>query len=143
MSATADAYLTPVIKEYIHSISKAFIGGLEGAKDTRCEFMQSDGGLADFRNFSGLRAILSGPAGGVVGFAQTSYDSEEDVPIIGFDMGGTSTDGMTPLLPFLRVNPPLVAVPFCLGAMDCSMSARSRLRHTQALLVIERAAHLP
>jgi 5-oxoprolinase (ATP-hydrolysing) len=53
--------------------------------------MQSDGGLVNSRNFSGLRAILSGPAGGVVGYAQTSYDPESGKPIIGFDMGGTST----------------------------------------------------
>ncbi|KAI5289977.1 hypothetical protein KEM54_002763 [Ascosphaera aggregata] len=92
MSATADAYLTPVIKEYINALSLSFIGGLDGARTTKCEFMQSDGGLVDFRNFSGLRAILSGPAGGVVGYAQTSWDDKEKVPIIGFDMGGTSTD---------------------------------------------------
>jgi 5-oxoprolinase (ATP-hydrolysing) len=91
MSATADAYLTPVIKAYIDSISANFKGGL-GAKGTRCEFMQSDGGLVDFRNFSGLKAILSGPAGGVVGYASTSWDIQERTPIIGFDMGGTSTD---------------------------------------------------
>ncbi|BFZ63712.1 hypothetical protein YB2330_004844 [Saitoella coloradoensis] len=90
-SATADAYLTPVIKTYIDSISSNFRGGL-GSHGSRCEFMQSDGGLVDFRKFSGLKAILSGPAGGVVGYAQTSYDEEEKVPIIGFDMGGTSTD---------------------------------------------------
>ncbi|KAG9841318.1 hydantoinase B/oxoprolinase, partial [Aureobasidium melanogenum] len=48
MSATADAYLTPVIKQYISSISENFRGGL-GAQNTRCEFMQSDGGLVDFR----------------------------------------------------------------------------------------------
>lgn len=53
--------------------------------------MQSDGGLVDFRRFSGLRAILSGPAGGVVGYSQTSYDGDAGKPIIGFDMGGTST----------------------------------------------------
>lgn len=91
MSATADAYLTPVIKNYIDSISANFQGGL-ASKTTRVEFMQSDGGLVDFRKFSGLKAILSGPAGGVVGYAQTSYDAEEKVPVIGFDMGGTSTD---------------------------------------------------
>ncbi|KAK2747079.1 hypothetical protein FQN55_005349 [Onygenales sp. PD_40] len=91
MSATADAYLTPVIKEYIDSISANFLGGLASGS-TRCEFMQSDGGLVDFRKFSGLKAILSGPAGGVVGYAQTSWDDEERVPVIGFDMGGTSTD---------------------------------------------------
>ncbi|OAL46694.1 hypothetical protein IQ07DRAFT_590232 [Pyrenochaeta sp. DS3sAY3a] len=91
MSAMADAYLTPVIKLYIDSISANFKGGFE-SHDTRIEFMQSDGGLVDFRKFSGLKAILSGPAGGVVGYAQTSWDSEEKCPILGFDMGGTSTD---------------------------------------------------
>jgi 5-oxoprolinase (ATP-hydrolysing) len=54
--------------------------------------MQSDGGLVDVSRFSGLRAILSGPAGGVVGYALTSYDPETKIPVIGFDMGGTSTD---------------------------------------------------
>lgn len=46
----------------------------------------------DVSKFSGLRAILSGPAGGVVGYALTSYDEETKIPVIGFDMGGTSTD---------------------------------------------------
>lgn len=91
MSATVDAYLTPVLKKYLDSISSNFIGGLS-SKSSRVEFMQSDGGLADHRKFSGLRAILSGPAGGVVGYAQTSWDAEERIPVIGFDMGGTSTD---------------------------------------------------
>lgn len=99
-SATADAYLTPEIRRYIDGFSKGFEGGLgaesvknagEG-KAARCEFMQSDGGLVDVSSFSGLRAILSGPAGGVVGYALTSYDEETKVPVIGFDMGGTSTD---------------------------------------------------
>ncbi|OIW31501.1 hypothetical protein CONLIGDRAFT_227419 [Coniochaeta ligniaria NRRL 30616] len=92
MSATADAYLTPVIKSYVDAISANFEGGLAGAHGCRVEFMQSDGGLVDFRQFSGLRAILSGPAAGVVGFSATSWDPEARVPIIGFDMGGTSTD---------------------------------------------------
>lgn len=92
MSATADAYLTPVIKSYIDSISANFEGGLHGSHGCRVEFMQSDGGLVDFRKFSGLKAILSGPAAGVVGYAATSWDPESRVPIIGFDMGGTSTD---------------------------------------------------
>lgn len=91
MSAMADAYLTPIIQEYISSIESNFAGGF-GSKRTRIEFMQSDGGLVDYRKFSGLKAILSGPAGGVVGYAQTSWDAEERKPIIGFDMGGTSTD---------------------------------------------------
>ena len=92
MSAAADAYLTPVIKTYIDSLSTSFEGGLAGQHACRFEFMQSDGGLVDFRNFSGLKAILSGPAAGVVGFASTSWDPIEKTPVIGFDMGGTSTD---------------------------------------------------
>ena len=99
-SACADAYLTPTIKKYIASFQAGFKGqlGTEGvpkegaAKRTRCEFMQSDGGLVDVDRFSGLRAILSGPAGGVVGYALTSYDPTTKTPVIGFDMGGTSTD---------------------------------------------------
>ncbi|CAH0054766.1 unnamed protein product [Clonostachys solani] len=89
MSATADAYLTPEIKRYISNFRKGFKGNLEGA---RVQFMQSDGGLVDISAFSGLRAILSGPAGGVVGYAKTSWHADDRVPVIGFDMGGTSTD---------------------------------------------------
>lgn len=100
MSATADAYLTPVIKSYVDSLSKNFIGGLHGSASKphgcRVEFMQSDGGLVDFRKFSGLKAILSGPAGGVVGYSTTSWDPDTSVPIIGFDMGGTSTKSPKP-----------------------------------------------
>ena len=92
MSAAADAYLTPVIRMYVDSISSSFRGGLGGQHSCRFEFMQSDGGLVDFRKFSGLKAILSGPAAGVVGFAATSWDPMQRVPVIGFDMGGTSTD---------------------------------------------------
>lgn len=99
-SACADAYLTPAIRKYIDGFQQGFEGGLgtasvkkkKGSKGARCEFMQSDGGLVDVDIFSGLRAILSGPAGGVVGYALTSYDPETKIPVIGFDMGGTSTD---------------------------------------------------
>ncbi|KUL81801.1 hypothetical protein ZTR_11428 [Talaromyces verruculosus] len=90
-SATADAYLTPVIGRYIDGFRSGFKDGLR-SEDTRCEFMQSDGGLVNFEKFSGLRAILSGPAGGVVGHARTSFDPADPKPVIGFDMGGTSTD---------------------------------------------------
>lgn len=89
MSATADAYLTPEIKRYVSNFKQGFDGDLKG---TRCQFMQSDGGLVDVEKFSGLRAILSGPAGGVVGYAKTSWHPDDGVPVIGFDMGGTSTD---------------------------------------------------
>jgi 5-oxoprolinase (ATP-hydrolysing) len=94
MSATADAYLTPVIRAYVDSFLANFSGDFSAADGSGpcCEFMQSDGGLVDYRRFSGMRAILSGPAGGVVGYAQTSWDENERRPVIGFDMGGTSTD---------------------------------------------------
>ncbi|KAK6219380.1 hypothetical protein LQW54_002110 [Pestalotiopsis sp. IQ-011] len=99
-SVCADAYLTPAIKKYIQGFQKGFEGGLgtrsvideKGSKGARCEFMQSDGGLVDVDKFTGLKAILSGPAGGVVGYAITSYDEKTKTPVIGFDMGGTSTD---------------------------------------------------
>ncbi|KAE8146980.1 Hydantoinase B/oxoprolinase-domain-containing protein [Aspergillus avenaceus] len=88
-SASADAYLTPVIKDYLTGFAKGFDGGLHGI---RCDFMQSDGGLVSHNSFSGLRGILSGPAGGVVGYANTCYDQSSRTPVVGFDMGGTSTD---------------------------------------------------
>ncbi|GAB0135107.1 hypothetical protein EsDP_00003456 [Epichloe bromicola] len=99
-SVCADAYLTPAIRRYIDGFQGGFEGGLgtqsvreeKGRKGARCEFMQSDGGLVDVDKFTGLKAILSGPAGGVVGYAMTSYDQETKIPVIGFDMGGTSTD---------------------------------------------------
>ncbi|KAJ4396706.1 hypothetical protein N0V93_000927 [Gnomoniopsis smithogilvyi] len=99
-SVCADAYLTPAIKKYIEGFQTGFEGGLgtksvmqePGDRGTRCEFMQSDGGLVDVEKFTGLKAILSGPAGGVVGYAITSYDRDTKIPVIGFDMGGTSTD---------------------------------------------------
>jgi 5-oxoprolinase (ATP-hydrolysing) len=91
-SATADAYLTPLTRDYIDGFRSGFIGELEDVNGARCEFMQSDGGLVGWQHFSGLKAILSGPAGGVVGFSKTCYDATRRKPVIGFDMGGTSTD---------------------------------------------------
>ncbi|KAL5340304.1 Hydantoinase B/oxoprolinase-domain-containing protein [Aspergillus crustosus] len=89
-SSSADAYLTPEIKNYLNGFASGFEGGnLDGV---RCDFMQSDGGLVSHDRFSGLRGILSGPAGGVVGYARTSYDGNSGTPVVGFDMGGTSTD---------------------------------------------------
>ncbi|XP_058684718.1 5-oxoprolinase-like, partial [Poecile atricapillus] len=54
--------------------------------------MRSDGGLTPMATFGGARAILSGPAAGVVGYARTTFDPRDGTPVIGFDMGGTSTD---------------------------------------------------
>ncbi|KAL3958123.1 hypothetical protein ACCO45_008701 [Purpureocillium lilacinum] len=68
------------------------IQGRNGGGSPKLLFMQSDGGLCSWKNFSGLRAILSGPAGGVIGYAQSCFDPATGTPVIGFDMGGTSTD---------------------------------------------------
>ena len=102
-SCTADAYLTPVLQQYIDGFFAGFDrslrdgvdqlsegkGGAEGSANvTRVEFMRSDGGLTDVKSFSGLHSILSGPAGGVVGFARTSWDEKRKQPVIGLDMGG-------------------------------------------------------
>lgn len=57
-------------------------------QDVDVLFMQSDGGLTPMEQFCGSRAVLSGPAGGVVGYAITSYSQMEKKPVIGFDMGG-------------------------------------------------------
>ncbi|CAK9830305.1 OPLAH [Anthophora retusa] len=88
-TACADAYLTPHIKQYLQGFSSGFKDELKGVNVL---FMQSDGGLTPMNSFNGSRAILSGPAGGVVGYAMTTYGKETDLPVIGFDMGGTSTD---------------------------------------------------
>ena len=85
-TTTVDAYLTPHIRNYLDSFRSGFSDNLE---NTQLLFMQSDGGLTDSENFKGSNAILSGPAGGVVGYAMTT---ELRQPVIGFDMGGTSTD---------------------------------------------------
>jgi 5-oxoprolinase (ATP-hydrolysing) len=98
-TATADAYLTPQIARYIAAFRSGFDGGLmaaeagKGAGAGRLAFMQSDGALAPVSSFSGHRAILSGPAGGYVGYARTTQWCGPDggppvVPpqVIGFDM---------------------------------------------------------
>ncbi|KAJ3228166.1 hypothetical protein HK099_006046 [Clydaea vesicula] len=96
-SACVDAYLTPCIQKYIEGFFSGFDDGLTYGKNSfsntvKVEFMQSDGGLTPVKKFSGFKAILSGPAAGVVGYALTSFDEVEGSSVIGFDMGGTSTD---------------------------------------------------
>jgi len=142
-TAAADAYLTPRVARYVRAFVSGFDGGLGRRDDARLLFMQSDGGLAPAGAFSGHRAVLSGPAGGYVGYARTTRwrgaarhcalaraaqaalrgragggggggpaasdaaddanasanadadaDADADAPpqVVGFDMGGTSTD---------------------------------------------------
>ena len=85
MSTTStDAYLTPILQEYIHQFRQGFDSNFD---QVSVLFMQSDGGLCEMSSFIGSKAILSGPAGGVVGYSASGAQ-----PLIGFDMGGTSTD---------------------------------------------------
>jgi 5-oxoprolinase (ATP-hydrolysing) len=92
-SATADAYLSPITQDYLASFARGFQGEFKDARNlNKLLLSQSDGGLVSFQKFSGLRAILSGPAGGVVGMAKTCWDKKDKTPVLGFDMGGTSTD---------------------------------------------------
>lgn len=90
-STVADAYLSPVINQYLQSFGEGFQGGLE-AFGNKLLFMQSNGGLCPWYKFTGLKAILSGPAGGMVGYGETCYDDVNNVAVLGFDAGGTSTD---------------------------------------------------
>ncbi len=83
-TTVVDAYLSPILRRYVDQVAGA-LGG------TRLFFMQSNGGLTDARRFQGKDAILSGPAGGIVGAVRTAEMGGFD-KIIGFDMGGTSTD---------------------------------------------------
>jgi 5-oxoprolinase (ATP-hydrolysing) len=83
-TTTVDAYLSPVLRRYVDRVA----AGMPGV---RLQFMQSNGGLTDARAFQGKDSILSGPAGGIVGMARVSQAAGFD-RVIGFDMGGTSTD---------------------------------------------------
>ncbi len=83
-TTVVDAYLSPILRRYVDRVAAA-------TGDARLMFMQSNGGLTDAHLFQGKDAILSGPAGGVVGMARTAEAAGFD-HVIGFDMGGTSTD---------------------------------------------------
>jgi 5-oxoprolinase (ATP-hydrolysing) len=83
-TTVVDAYLSPVLSRYVHEVARQLT-------KTRLLFMQSNGGLAEAHSFAGKDSILSGPAGGIVGMVRTSKLAGFE-KVIGFDMGGTSTD---------------------------------------------------
>ncbi|MBU6503783.1 MAG: 5-oxoprolinase, partial [Burkholderiales bacterium] len=83
-TTVVDAYLSPILRRYVAQVEAEMPG-------VRLLFMQSSGGLADAHAFRGKDAILSGPAGGIVGMARTAQRAGIG-RVIGFDMGGTSTD---------------------------------------------------
>ncbi len=87
-TTVVDAYLSPILRRYVEQVA----GEMPGV---RLYFMQSSGGLTDAQAFQGKDAILSGPAGGIVGMVRTAQLARNDLGsdrVIGFDMGGTSTD---------------------------------------------------
>ncbi|MCT8158874.1 hydantoinase B/oxoprolinase family protein [Pseudoruegeria sp. SHC-113] len=88
-TTVVDAYLSPILRRYVEQVADALNVGQGGAE--RLLFMQSSGGLTDARLFQGKDAILSGPAGGIVGMVKTGAAAGHE-KLIGFDMGGTSTD---------------------------------------------------
>ncbi|HYF42562.1 MAG TPA: hydantoinase B/oxoprolinase family protein, partial [Ramlibacter sp.] len=83
-TTVVDAYLSPILRRYVDQVASEMPG-------VKLFFMQSSGGLTDAHAFHGKDAILSGPAGGIVGMARTARLGGHD-KVIGFDMGGTSTD---------------------------------------------------
>ena len=86
-TTVVDAYLSPILRRYVNQVSEE----LKDTKSTQLMFMQSNGGLTDANLFQGKDALLSGPAGGVVSMTQTGKQAGFN-KLIGFDMGGTSTD---------------------------------------------------
>jgi 5-oxoprolinase (ATP-hydrolysing) len=91
-TTVVDAYLSPILRRYVEQVAAEMPG-------VRLFFMQSSGGLADAHAFQGKDAILSGPAGGIVGMVRTAEiglggvaQGASALQVIGFDMGGTSTD---------------------------------------------------
>src|SRR6201999_3454169 len=83
-TTVVDAYLSPILQRYVSAVARELNG-------TRLLFMQSNGGPTHAASFRGKDSILSGPAGGIVGMARTAQDAGFG-KVIGFDMGGTSTD---------------------------------------------------
>jgi len=88
-TTVVDAYLSPILRRYVDRVAADLTP--DGKDATRLQFMQSNGGLTDAKLFQGKDSILSGPAGGVVGMVQTAAMAGFE-KLIGFDMGGTSTD---------------------------------------------------
>ena len=89
-TTVVDAYLSPILRRYVEQVESEMPG-------VPLFFMQSSGGLTEAHHFQGKDAILSGPAGGIVGMARTAQmafgqEPGQEVRVIGFDMGGTSTD---------------------------------------------------
>jgi len=106
-TSVVDAYLSPVLRLYVDRVVAA-LGGADESGVGRLSFMQSSGGLTDASAFQGKDAILSGPAGGIVGMVRTAAEAGYE-RVIGFDMGGTSTDVSHYAGAYERTNETMVA----------------------------------
>ncbi len=104
-TTVADAYLSPVLRRYTETFQQALMRS--ALLPRRLRFMQSNGGLSDPSQFSGKDSLLSGPAGGVVGMVTACAGIGEN-RLIGFDMGGTSTDVSLYAGEFERVNETII-----------------------------------
>jgi 5-oxoprolinase (ATP-hydrolysing) len=120
-TTAADAYLTPIVRRYISSFASGFD---QDFSKVRVLFMQSDGGLTPVESFRGSRAILSGPAGGVVGTAVTAGQAvsspepgAKPQPIMALDMGGTVSISHMSCLSVLPCLPPSHALLTCITAL--------------------------
>jgi 5-oxoprolinase (ATP-hydrolysing) len=105
-TTVADAYLSPILRAYVDRFTDAF--RKHGGEDAQLLLMQSNGGLAPAHAFRGRDAVLSGPAGGVVGMARAAERAGFS-KALGFDMGGTSTDVSHFAGSFERTNETVVA----------------------------------
>ncbi|MGB0660107.1 MAG: hydantoinase B/oxoprolinase family protein [Mangrovicoccus sp.] len=115
-TTVVDAYLSPVLRRYVRQVSDVLEVGDGGAR--RLLFMQSSGGLTEATRFEGRDAILSGPAGGIVGMARCGEAAGFD-RLIGFDMGGTSTDVSHYAGRYERsVDGEVAGLPLCVPMMD-------------------------
>ena len=103
-TTVADAYLSPILRRYVGELAES----LNQAGGTRLQLMQSNGGLTDAELFQGKDAILSGPAGGIVGAVKTAKQAGFE-KVITFDMGGTSTDVAHYSTEFERIFDTIVA----------------------------------
>lgn len=101
-TTVADAYLSPVLDAYVERVARAFDAS------TRLFFMQSNGGLTGAKAFRGRDAVLSGPAGGIIGMTAAARRAGFD-KVLGFDMGGTSTDVSHYAGEYERTNDTVVA----------------------------------
>ena len=149
-----DAYLSPILARYVRDLIDA-LGGAQ--RLPKLQFMMSSGGLTDARLFKGKDAILSGPAGGVIGMVETSRTAGSE-RVIGFDMGGTSTDvshfagefervfetevaGVRVRAPMMHIRSPPAVVRCSTSMAHAFGSVPIRLAHRLDLCATDAAVH--